>query len=305
MAEARRGLGRGLSALLGDPSAAPRGGASEPSADAAADLRQIAVERIRPNPHQPRTRIDEAALAALAESIATSGVVQPVVVRPADAAGSHELIAGERRWRAAGRAGLEVIPAIVRDADDRERLELALVENMVREDLNAIEVATACAVLIEDFGISHAEVARRLGRSRPVVSNLLRLLELPDDVQARVVEGDLSEGAARAVLMADGARARRRLAARAVAEGLSVRQVEAAARSSRPGDTPTRPQPAVPEDDLDDALEAFAETFGVPARTRTLAGGTVSVELRFPDAAALAAALATLARARGARDGSG
>lgn len=295
MAEARRGLGRGLSALLGDPSTpAPNAPPSE--------LRQIALGRIRPNPDQPRTRIDEAALAALAESISTSGVVQPVVVRPADASGAHELIAGERRWRAAGRAGLEAIPALVRDADDRERLELALVENMVREDLNAIEVATACAVLIEDFGLSHAEVARRLGRSRPAVSNLLRLLELPDDVQSLVVDGDLSEGAARAVLMADGARARRRLAARAAAEGLSVRQVEAAARS-RPGDPGARRQaPPANDEALDDALEAFATVFGVPARTRARAGGAVSVELRFPDDAALAAALVVLARASGAQE---
>ena len=295
MAEARRGLGRGLSALLGDPSTpAPNAPPSE--------LRQIALGRIRPNPDQPRTRIDEAALAALAESISTSGVVQPVVVRPADASGAHELIAGERRWRAAGRAGLDAIPALVRDADDRERLELALVENMVREDLNAIEVATACAVLIEDFGLSHAEVARRLGRSRPAVSNLLRLLELPDDVQSLVVDGDLSEGAARAVLMADGARARRRLAARAAAEGLSVRQVEAAARS-RPGDPGARRQaPPANDEALDDALEAFATVFGVPARTRARAGGAGSVELRFPDDAALAAALVVLARASGAQE---
>jgi len=281
--------------LLGDPSTpAPNAPPSE--------LRQIALGRIRPNPDQPRTRIDEAALAALAESISTSGVVQPVVVRPADASGAHELIAGERRWRAAGRAGLEAIPALVRDADDRERLELALVENMVREDLNAIEVATACAVLIEDFGLSHAEVARRLGRSRPAVSNLLRLLELPDDVQSLVVDGDLSEGAARAVLMADGARARRRLAARAAAEGLSVRQVEAAARS-RPGDPGARRQaPPANDEALDDALEAFATVFGVPARTRARAGGAVSVELRFPDDAALAAALVVLARASGAQE---
>lgn len=284
MAEARRGLGRGLAALLGETSATA-------SADARAELRELPPSRIRPNPSQPRARIDEQALAALAESIATSGVVQPVLVRPADAEGMHELVAGERRWRAAQRAGLRAIPAMVRPTDDRERLELALVENMVREDLNPIEVAVACATLIEDFGQSHADVGARLGRSRPAISNLVRLLELPDDVQEMVVDGRLSEGAARAVLMAEGTRARRRLAEAAVAEGLSVRAIESRARD----DTGTSGPPST-IDELgevaDDALEAFAAAFGARTRVRALARGGIVVELRFADEAELEAAAA-------------
>jgi ParB family chromosome partitioning protein len=282
VAEPRRGLGRGLAALLGDAAEGeqPRGGAP-------LDLREIPVERIRPNPDQPRARIDEEALAALAESIKLSGVVQPVLVRPAGGDGMHELVAGERRWRACRRAGLGTVPAVVRPVGDRERLELALVENVVREDLSPIEVAAACATLIEDFGQSHAQVAAQLGRSRPAISNLLRLLELPDDVQEMIVDGRLSEGAARAVLMADGARARRRLAERAVAEGLSVREVEAAARGGRPSRVRREDADGPDQDRLDDALDAFAQAFGAPVRARGLRGGGIALELRAADEAAL------------------
>jgi len=272
----RRGLGRGLSALLGDPVAA--GG-----------LVELELEAISPNPRQPRTRLDEAALSALAESIQVSGLVQPVVVRPAGD-GRYELIAGERRWRAARMAGLERMPALVREAEDRERLELALVENLVREDLNAIEVARAVATLVEDFGQTHEEVGTRLGRSRPAISNLLRLLELPDAVQDLVIEGLLAEGHARAVLMADGARARRRLAERAVEEGLSVRQVEAIARRAR---RTARPPDAEQAPILDEAVEAFTAAFEVPVRARATGKG-VAVELRFASEEALAVAITLL-----------
>jgi ParB family chromosome partitioning protein len=281
VAETRRGLGRGLAALLGEA-----GEADAPGGGAPLDVREIPIERIRANPHQPRTRIDEGALAALAESIKLSGIVQPVLVRPAGEDGLHELIAGERRWRASRRAGLTSLPAVVRQVGDRERLELALVENMVREDLSPIEVATACATLIEDFGQSHAQVAAQLGRSRPAISNLLRLLELPDDVQALIADGRLSEGAARAVLMADGARARRRLAERAVAEGLSVRAVEAAARGGREARGRQEAAPA-DQEGLDDALDAFSQAFGAAVRGRGLPGGGVAIELRVPDEDAL------------------
>ena len=276
---ARRGLGRGLSALLGDPAAA--GG-----------LVELELEAISPNPRQPRTRVDEGALAALADSIRVSGLVQPVVVRPAGG-GRYELIAGERRWRAARMAGLERMPALVREAEDRERLELALVENMMREDLNPIEVARAVATLVEDFGQTHEEVGARLGRSRPAISNLLRLLELPDPVQDLVVDGLLAEGHARAVLMADGARARRRLAERAVAEGLSVRQVEAIARRARRS---ARPPDDDPPPILDEAVEAFTAAFEVPVRARS-AGAGAAVELRFPSEEVLAEAIRRLRRA--------
>ena len=279
-----RRLGRGLSALLGDPLAPGHGAA------AAEGLVELALADIHPNPDQPRRRIDPAALAVLVESVRQHGLVQPVVVRP-DAEG-YVLIAGERRWRAAREAGLERVPALVREADERGRLELALVENLVREDLSPMEVARACAVLTEDFGQSHQQVADRLGRARPTVSNLLRLLELPDDVQGMVDRGELSEGHARAVLMADGARARRLLAERIIAGGLSVREAERLARRDadqrRPATRPELPAAA------DDALDAFTAAFDTAVRVRARAKGDLVVELRFPDEGALRDAVARL-----------
>jgi len=282
--QGNRRLGRGLSALLGDPVIAPD------AAESAEGLVELPLESIRPNPDQPRRSIDPAALAVLADSIRQHGLVQPVVVRR-DADG-YVLIAGERRWRASREAGLERVPALIRDADERGRLELALVENLVREDLSPIEVARACAVLSEDFGQSHQQVADRLGRARPTVSNLIRLLELPDEVQAMVDRGALTEGHARAVLMADGARERRRLAERIAAEGLSVREAERLARreSGRRAPSP-RPEPP---DAADDALDAFTAVFDTPVRVRARAGGDLVVELRFPDEAALRAAIARI-----------
>lgn len=275
----RRALGRGLAALLGD---APAGAA------ATSGLVELPLGAVRPNPEQPRRRIDPEALAALVASIRSSGLVQPIVVRPVEE--GYELVAGERRWRAAREAGLERIPALVRDADERERLELALVENMVREDLNAIEVARAVAVLVEDFGQTQAAVAERLGRSRPAVANLLRLLELPDDVQDLVVEGVLTEGHARAVLQASGTAARRRVAAKAVQGGLSVRQTEALARQD--GAAKRRSRESSPMEDW--AVDVFYGALGATAKAREDGRGRVVVELRFADRGTLDAALERL-----------
>ncbi len=284
----RRGLGRGLSALLGDP--------VSPAEVTGEGIRTVPTDRVAPNPAQPRRTIDEAALAVLADSIARHGLMQPIVVRPAPG-DRFEIIAGERRWRAAGRAGLESVPVVVRSADDRERLELALVENLVREDLSPIEVARAVAALVEDFGQTHQQVADHLGRSRPAVSNVLRLLELPDEVQALVDAGRLSEGHGRAILMADGARARRLVAEQAVAGGLSVRETERRARAAA-AEAPPR-VPVVPPGELADAaLDAFTAAFEAPVRLRARAGGGMVVELRFDDEAALRAALARLGTAR-------
>ena len=279
---ARRGLGRGLAALLGDPTAPAHPGG----------LAHLGLTSIRPNPEQPRRTIDPAALESLAASIRASGLVQPVVVRPIGD-GTYELVAGERRWRAAALAGLERVPALVRTADERERLELALVENMVREDLNPIEVARACAALLEDFGQSASTLGERLGRSRPAIANLVRLLELPDEVQALVVAGDLSEGHARAVLMADGAGARRRLAARVVEEGLSVRETEALARKGAPPRRRARPLDA-PTPAADEAVDAFFGAFGAPVRARAGRRGGIVVEVRFPDEESLRRAIARI-----------
>lgn len=277
----KRGLGRGLDALLGVPDAtgSPDG----------TGLREIPLDAIEPNPDQPRRAIDDAALAALAASIRSSGVVQPIAVRPVGS-DRYQIIAGERRWRAAGIAGLATIPASVRDADEAARLELGLVENLAREDLNPMEVALACAALVEDFGRTHGDLAESLGRSRPVVSNLIRLLELPDDVQDLIASGALTEGHGRAILMADGARARRRLAERVAAEGLNVRQTERAARA---GQAPARASTAPASPLHDDAVERFTHAFGAAVAVRPRANGVV-VELRFEDDAELAAAMERL-----------
>lgn len=283
----RRGLGRGLEALLGDGSAAQ-------SATTGGGLIEIPLDVIVPNPDQPRATLEPAALDALAASLRATGILQPVVVGPADAQGRHQLIAGERRWRAARIAGLERVPAVVREVDARERLELALVENVVREDLSPIDVAQACACLIEDFGQSHGDLAARLGRSRPAISNLVRLLELPEGVQELIAAGGLSEGHGRAILMADGPARRARLAERVVAEALSVRRTEQLARAEAPAPAAARRAPE-PTPLGDAALEAFGATFDAPVRVRPTRGGQVVVELRFADEAALSAALARLA----------
>src|SRR3954453_15889206 len=177
---AGRGMGRGLAAILSVT--------GEPGEDDV-QLRDIPVGLVAPNPDQPRRHFDEATLAGLAESVRQRGILQPVIVRPVPG-GTYELVAGERRWRAAGLAGLETIPALVRARDDAQALEIALIENMAREDLNPIEEARACAALVEELGLTREEVGRRIGRSRVAVSNLLRLLDLPDDVMTLVEHGE-------------------------------------------------------------------------------------------------------------------
>ena len=175
MAERPRGMGRGLSAILSSSVPVAEGGERHP------ELREIPLELISPNPRQPRREFDEQALLALADSLKERGVLQPVLLRPVHG-GTYELIAGERRWRAAAIAGFDAVPALVRPHDDAESLELALIENMAREDLNPVEEARACSLLVEELGLTREDVGRRVGRSRVAVSNLLRILDLPDDV---------------------------------------------------------------------------------------------------------------------------
>jgi ParB family chromosome partitioning protein len=269
----------------------------EAEQDGAGELRELPVGLIKPNPDQPRTHFDEEALAALAASIETSGVVQPLLVRPLPD-GSYELVAGERRWRAAQQAGLEKVPAVVRDQEEAERLQAALIENMVREDLNPVEEARACAALVEDLGLTKEELARRVGRSRPAVSNLIRLLELPDEALEMLQAGDLSEGHGRALLGAAGNDIRRRLARDAVRGGWSVRETESRVRLAgqpkvRPRRHPVDPDVVAALEDVGDALEA-AIGHEVTVRQK---GERIAVELRF-DAVKDAHALARELRRR-------
>jgi ParB family chromosome partitioning protein len=243
VAEQRRGMGRGLAAIL----------AVSDRQDEPEELRQLPVELIVANPDQPRRRFDEESLVALADSIRERGVLQPVLVRPLPA-GNYELIAGERRWRAAGLAGLETMPAIVRAHTDAATLELALIENMAREDLNPIEEARACEALTEELGLSREDVGRRVGRGRVAVSNLLRLLDLPDEALELIEQGRLSEGHGRALLTAAGNDERRRLARNAVEAGWSVRELEARARGERPATRSTRRRARTLHPDQEDAI---------------------------------------------------
>jgi ParB family transcriptional regulator, chromosome partitioning protein len=282
----RRGIGRGLAAIL--PEAAP-GGAGE--------LLELPVGLIKPNPKQPRTSFDTDALAGLASSIEASGVVQPLLVRPLPG-GSYELIAGERRWRAAQQAGLEKVPAIVRDSAQAERLQVALIENMVREDLNPVDEARACATLVEDLGLSKEELARRVGRSRPAVSNLIRLLDLPDEALALLESGELSEGHGRALLTVAGNDVRRRLARAAAKGGWSVRETERKAKLAGQPKTVGGTAGGIGAEQaaaLRDAADRLESALGHEVKVRPR-GKEIAVEIRFDD---LDEALALADRLRG------
>ena len=257
----RRGIGRGLAAII------PETAAEGP------ELRDLPLELIRPNPEQPRTRFDPA-------SIADAGIVQPLIVRPLPD-GRYELIAGERRWRAAREAGVQTVPAIVRDEAEADRLQTALIENVAREDLSPVDEARACAALVEDLGLSKEELARRLGRSRSAISNLIRLLDLPDEVLGLLASGELSEGHGRAILQVHGNDARRSLARQAAARGWSVRETERHAKGS------TSPAPKlVPHPDQEAALSRAEETLeqalGTGVRVRAARRG-IRVEMQFDD----------------------
>jgi ParB family transcriptional regulator, chromosome partitioning protein len=267
----RAGIGRGLAAIL-----------PETSADAAAgELLELPVDLIKPNPNQPRTNFDPDALAALAASIEATGVVQPLLVRPLHD-GSYELVAGERRWRASQQAGLEKVPAIAREQAEPERLQAALIENMVREDLNPVEEAKACAALVEDLKLTKEDLARRVGRSRSTISNLIRLLELPDEALEMLEKKELSEGHGRAILGAAGNDVRRRLAREAKAGDWSVRETEQRVRLA--GQPKARPRKAPIDPDqraaLDDATDALESALGHEVSVKPRGSGIV-VELRF------------------------
>jgi len=235
----RSGLGRGLDSLIP--------GSSEPTEAVPASapgLTEIAVGDIDPNPHQPRSHFDEETLASLTASVRELGVLQPILVRPVGE--RFELIAGERRWRAARRAGLARVPAVVRTIDDHTSLEQAVVENLHRQDLNPLEEAGAYQQLIEDFGLTQDDVARRVGRSRSAVANILRLFQLPPSVQRMVRDGQLSAGHGRALLGSPDRAYQEALARRCVEKGLTVREVEEAVKARQGGTAPSPKAPAEP-----------------------------------------------------------
>jgi ParB family transcriptional regulator, chromosome partitioning protein len=297
VANPKRGMGRGLDAILS---------VSQPG-EGRGELRDVPLESISPNPQQPRRRFDDDSLKALADSLGERGVLQPVLVRPKPD-GTYELIAGERRWRAAQIAGLKLIPALIRSSDDAQSLEVALIENMAREDLNPVEEARACAALVEELGLTREEVGRRVGRGRVAVSNLLRLLDLPDEALELLERGTLSEGHGRALLLAKDHGERRKLARAAAADGWSVRTAEDRARRSNEesqGTTvPERNRRAagsrVHPDQEEAAREieaALGAALGAEVDVRPVANGGYRVSLSFGSTAA-ALALAERLRAR-------
>ena len=235
----RSGLGKGLDALIPGGSQAPSGGGGGNGIG----LRDIAVELIHPNPNQPRVHFDEAALAELSASIKAIGVLQPILVRPSG--DKFELIAGERRWRAARSAGLTVIPAIVRVTDDVSSVEQALVENLHRQDLTPLEEAAAYQQLLEDFNMTHEQVATKVGKSRSAITNAIRLLSLPASIQQLLADGRLSAGHAKALLGTPDRAMQESLARQAADLGWTVRGIEDAVRgTSASTSSPTKPQPS-------------------------------------------------------------
>ena len=228
-----RGLGKGLGALLGDAALQSQEGGSL----------SLPISQVEPGVKQPRKRFDEDSLHDLADSIRTHGVIQPLTVRRLSS-GYYQIIAGERRWRAAKLAGLREIPAVIIEADDRKVMELGLIENLQREDLNPIEEANGYHVLIDEYGMTQEEVAQRVGKSRPAVANALRLLALPDAVHQLLEEGKLSAGHARAILSVPSGELQKKLAQKVIAEDLSVRQTEALAKRLAAGEKePPSPSP--------------------------------------------------------------
>ena len=255
MAKVKGGLGRGLGALMGDAALQTQEAGSV----------QLPISQVEPGLKQPRKRFDEESLQDLADSIRIHGVIQPLTVRRL-ASGYYQIIAGERRWRAAKLAGLTEVPAVIIEADDRKVMELGLIENLQREDLNPIEEANGYKVLLDEYGLTQEEVAQRVGKSRPAVANALRLLALPDPVHLLLEEGKLSAGHARAILAVPSGELQKKLAQKVVAEELSVRQTEALAKRLAAGEKepPAPKTPAGPDLSLyiKEAEKSLASRFG-------------------------------------------
>ena len=271
----RSGLGRGLGSLLGETAGEVRTDADD------ASLRELSIDEVHPNPDQPRRNFDEDELAELADSIAQCGVLQPIVVRAYD--GAFQIVAGERRYQAARRAGLETIPAVVREVSDDEVLQLALIENLQRADLNPMEAAQGYRQLVEQNGLTHAEVAQILSKSRSAITNAMRLLDLPQSVQELVANGLLTAGHARAILSVDGDEGREALAQKVIHEGLSVRQTETfgplfSVKTQATDDA--QPKRTVAPESYGVAARRLHNVLGTKVRVRTIRGKN-KVEIEF------------------------
>ena len=257
------GLGKGLDSLFAD---------LPETDDAAAGVTTLPLREIEPDPDQPRKRFDEAALAELAASIQENGLLQPIAVRPKPLGAGYLIIAGERRWRAARLAGLDEVPALIKDVTDEQAAALALIENLQREDLDPIEVAEGCRQLIEKYGLTQETAAKRLGKSRSAVTNSLRLLNLPDDVRAQVSDGSLSAGHAKALLGLPDAARIRQAAGEITARGLNVRQAEALCKKlAKPPKAP-KPKP--------DAFTRPKRAVEIEAALKEVTGSEVRVEYK-------------------------
>ena len=270
----RTGLGRGLDALLGETVGEVRHSSDAPG------LRELRIEDVQPNPDQPRRSFDEDELAELADSVARCGVLQPIVVRPFG--GSYQIVAGERRYQAAKRAGLATVPVVVREVSDEEVLQLALVENLQRSDLNPMEAARGYRDLAAQNGLTHAEVAEILSKSRSAISNAIRLLDLPEEVQGYVEDGLLSAGHARAILAVADDEDKCALAQKVIRDGLTVRQTETLAPLFFVKDESHREPRAATPQSYKVAARRLGEALGTKVRVRTVRG-TNKVEIEFSD----------------------
>lgn len=288
----KSGLGKGLGALLGDDALGVLEDVSSPVGERdASALREVALADIHPNPNQPRKDFDEEALAELADSVRRNGILQPIVVRERD--GGFEIVAGERRFRAAGLAGLETVPVVVREVTDDEVLVLALVENLQRTDLNAIEAARGYRSLMETGGLTQEALSDLVSKSRPAITNALRLLDLPDEVQDMVADGKLTAGHARAILSVRDDERRIALANKVVAEGLTVRQTENLAPLFSVTEEIERPKRSVAPESYKSAAKQLRENLNTKVSVRTVRGHN-KIEIEFGDEGELDALVARI-----------
>jgi ParB family transcriptional regulator, chromosome partitioning protein len=289
----RQALGRGLAALIPNASDAPAdGGARGP---AGSGLRTLDIESIHPSSKQPRKHFDDTSLDELAESIRSQGIIQPLVVRMREG-GGFELVAGERRWRAAQRAGLHQVPAVVREVAESQAFEMALVENLQREDLNPIEEAEGYQRLVAEFGYTQESLSARVGKDRSTVANALRLLKLPPVVRAMVIEGRLNMGHARALLGLESDPSIERLARQAASRGLSVRQVEALVKRERDSDNRPAPPPATTSPAARDLVHRLEQTLATRVKLVETSPKSGRLEIHYASLDELDAVLAKILR---------